>query len=226
MSKLKVYMTEKNYVAVDGTHIFINFTRNNLNMLNEINPDTIDKVIIFITNHASINESVKILIERFGKKLLKQIQINLPQPVESLKVLAEKFLGVEDEVYSLQVVDEVIYFPTEISGVMNDHLISFTPTVDRLIIKINEYNVMGVDLNFPQYPYNVVEEEQDGIFETPEMRLDPMQFKDILIAKFKEKAPEGILKSFKNDDEIMEYILQSGEWAVKEDDDKKDGVIE
>jgi hypothetical protein len=75
-----------------------------------------------------------------------------------------------------------------------------------------------VSIQFPAFPYNVVDKENDpGIFETAEMRLNPNMFKDKLIEGFKKSCPPGILKTFKTDDEIWDYIMQQGMWKVKED---------
>jgi len=58
----------------------------------------------------------------------------------------------------------------------------------------------------------VIEEEDNGIFGTEEMKLNPEMFKDKLIEGFKKECPERILITFKSDDDIWDYIMQQGNW--------------
>lgn len=45
-------------------------------------------------------------------------------------------------------------------------------------------------------------------------REDPDKYKDDIIARFKAITPLGILKSFKDEDDIWDYIKTEGEWSI------------
>ena len=49
------------------------------------------------------------------------------------------------------------------------------------------------------------------------MAIRPELFKDQIIENFKKATPELILKSFKDDNDIWDYINKNGEWSVKEE---------
>jgi len=195
-------MTQKNYINIFHTHIFINFTSHNLDFLNEMHPGSIRKIHVFITNHASINESLKFLADRYA-----MVIIHTPRHLPVLETLAYKFItSCNRVIYTNR---EVLFGSYGMLRIIykKDYLEIVTPKSTAMVIK------------FPKYPYNLVDEDTDkGVFESAEMRLNPEMFKDKLISEFKRQVPSGILKAFKTDDDIFEYIMQQGEWNVKERD--------
>lgn len=51
-----------------------------------------------------------------------------------------------------------------------------------------------------------------GAIRTPAQRMDPDAHKDEIIANFKSVTPLGILKSFKNENDIWKYIRENPNW--------------
>ena len=67
---------------------------------------------------------------------------------------------------------------------------------------------------FPFYSFNDIDNKNKSIFETVEERLNPEQFREKLVTAFKMNCPEKILKSFKGDEDIWNFIMKQGEWKV------------
>lgn len=220
MKSVKVVMTEKNYLRIANTHIFINFTKHNMDYLSMLRPGSIRKIHIFITNHASINETLRFLLKRATSD--QRILIHIPKSISELNAFLHTFIGEEEEgKYTSIIEKEPFIFGSE----LDDFKITIRFNKTELKVQLSPFRTdpfkpSRYGIEFPNYPYNGASEEEQGIFENVEMRIDPMKFKDQLITAFKKNCPEGILKSFKTDDEIMEYIMQQGEWAVKEEEQK------
>ena len=241
MRRLKIFMDQKNYMCIGNTHIFFNFNHTNLEYITSINPRSMQTIHIFITTHAAVNNDLKILIDKFKSFIVddqqhwSKIVIHLPRRIKELKTLIEKFLGPE------YVINNGYMLITERKGprFMLDSYPDCFQYIDNWLniiydkssIKIsltresahpNKHVLHGrggypISIKFPEYPYNVIDKENDpGIFESPEMRLDPEMFKDKLIDGFKKNCPEGILKSFKSDEDIWEYIMEQGTWSQKD----------
>lgn len=81
--------------------------------------------------------------------------------------------------------------------------------IGKLVVnlEIESYPQSGYEKHYCDHqPASVVMNEIQAAF--------PSVFKDRMIQAFKEKCPPGILKIFKSDDAVWEYILQEGEWKV------------
>ena len=68
-------------------------------------------------------------------------------------------------------------------------------------IHINEFHRAGI----PKYFYNISGCE-GSVIDTVPKRDKPELFKDLILKRFKQISPSGILKLFKNDDELWEFI--------------------
>lgn len=249
MRKLKLLMDQRNYMCIGNTHIFINFNHSNFEHLDTINPKSIGIVHVFVTAHAAINMELKLLVEKYNKakfidghRYKTKVIIHLPYQVRELTYLARKILGFDEYGYKLLVERKGPKF------ILNPHPDYFNYEHNRLEISYNDkslsinitytnesdgyIDILGkgshpVIIKFPEYPYNINDKENDpGIFETGEMRINPEMFKDKLIEGFKKNCPEGILKSFKTDDDIWDYIMEQGSWSQKDapDSDKKKNI--
>jgi hypothetical protein len=236
LRKLKLFMDNPNYMCISNTHIFINFDNKDLEQLNILKPGSVDTVHIFITTHSAINASLKMFIEKYknlvidGKKYNVRIILHLPVAVKEFVPLVKKFLGPEEGYkllverkgpkFSLDTYPDSfhsIYTWLEIIYGENSLKLDITRSINSNWIGSYGKGGYPTIIKFPEYPYNIIDKENDpGIFESAQMRLDPDMFRDKIIKAFKEKTPEGILKSFKNDDEIWEYIMQQGQWKIQD----------
>lgn len=228
MRKLKLRMDNTNYMCIGNTHIFINFNHSDLELLNTLNPRSIEKVHVFITTHASINATLKHMIGKYKKMVIDgeehrvKIIIHLPHQIRDLTYLIKQFLGWEQDGYKLIV--ERVGPRFRVSGPRigtrnnPNYLLDITYGQNSLWINtIGSRTSCPVMIKFPEYHYNINDRDNDpGIFETGEMRLNPEMFKDKLIEGFKKSCPEGILKSFGTDEEIWDYIMERGVWGVED----------
>ena len=244
MRRLKIFMDQKNYMCIGNMHIFINFNHDNFEYITSINPRSVQTIHVFITTHAAINNDLKMLIGKYkkfvvdGQEYRSKIVIHLPRRIKELKTLIEKFLGPEyvvDNGYILIAERKGPRFMLDSYPDCFEYIDNWLNIIyDKSSIKITMTREPGhpkkhvlygrggypISIKFPEYPYNVIDKDNDpGIFETAEMRLEPEMFKDKLIAGFKENCPEGILKSFKTDEDIWDYIMEQGTWSQKDTPD-------
>ncbi len=221
MRRIKIIMDQKNYFSIASRHIFINFTKANLDFIKTLSPKSLKKIHIFITNHASINHHLLELINMHGMVRGCKDKSNQRNPFSRIIVHLSK--GVSDLIplfkdFLKNFLDRVTYFVDEKNVKFSDSkssvIIEYRMNTLRVLFKGND-----VALKFPEYPYNAtpIDEREEGIFKTAEERLNPLLFKDKLIAAFKNKAPAGILKSFKSDNDIWDFIMKQGEWSIKEE---------
>jgi hypothetical protein len=242
MRKLKLFLEHRNYMCIHKTHIFINFNNSNLDYLNTLHPNSVQKIHVFITNHAAINESLRFLIKRFGRyrnprkgyettnKRMTKIILHFPKQLRGLLSLSKEFLGTDGDWIGMVNKTGYVYFNLDTPNSRKRYNLQILYNENNLSIDIEGYRshlpfglegakaYLPVEINFIDYPYELIEKENDTIFQTAEMRLDPEKFKDILIEKFKSKCPPKILKTLGSDNDIWNYIMQQGEWSIKEDD--------
>lgn len=244
MRKLTLLMDQKNYMCIGNTHIFINFNHENFEYLTSINPRSVQKIHVFVTTHAAINNDLKWMIEKFRKVIIDgrechaKIIIHLPYQVRELDLLLVKLLGFgtsKETGYKLITEKASQRFMMDSSPDCYHYIdnclnIIYGKTSLQISITREDFrrkertrctnDVFPTIIKFPEYKYNAIGKESDpGIFETADMRLNPEMFKDKLIETFKKQCPNGILKSFKDDEDIWNYVMEQGMWKVKEDID-------
>ena len=244
MKKLTLLMDQKNYMCIGNTHIFINFNHENFEYLTSINPRSVQKIHVFVTTHAAINNDLKWMIEKFRKVIIDGLEchakiiIHLPYQVRELDLLLVKLLGFgtsKETGYKLITEKASQRFMMDSSPDCYHYIdnclnIIYGKTSLQISITREDFrrkertrctnDVFPTIIKFPEYKYNAIGKESDpGIFETADMRLNPEMFKDKLIETFKKQCPNGILKSFKDDEDIWNYVMEQGMWKVKEDID-------
>lgn len=224
MKTLKLDMAYKNYMCIGSTHIFINFNNTDLEHLNSMNPKSIHKIHVFITNHAAIGVSLKFMVDKYGKLKIDgvrypvKIVIHLPVKLKELAPLIGKVLG-SNNVFAYKHLVERKGPRFIITN--ENYKYSLLITYGEKGIKVTTTGSgmsCPISIKFPEYEYDLIDEENDpGIFETGDMRLHPSDFKDKLIDGFKKSCPENILKTFKTDTDIWDYIMQQGSWGLEKD---------
>jgi len=187
--------------------------------MNSLHPDNFRKVHVFITSHASINDSLKTMANIYGKPSKSKnnctkIIIHIPYPIKELAPLVKEFMG--DSPYQMYVEGRgkkgcAVLFTDD-----GNYTVLIGYFKNYLGISVSgDYRNRGTIVKFPKYPYNPIEEDNQGIFSNAAERLNPIQFKDKLVEAFKKNCPPSLMKSFKGDDDIFDYIVEQGEWSVK-----------
>ena len=218
MQRIKFLTQYDNYIAIAQTHIFFNFNKRNLDYLLTLKPHAIKKIHIYISDHYSVNENLKnmihILSTRENQKI--KIIIHIYKMIKEIKPFLVKYL---DGLKGYQVIIErrkLNYFVAHGSS-GSDHLcISFNDKA--FTVNISTAQSSSIKIIFPPYSFNDTDKDK-GIFETLAERLNPEQFKEKLIASFRKNCPEKILKSFKGDEDIWNYIMKQGEWKIQKESD-------
>ena len=68
------------------------------------------------------------------------------------------------------------------------------------------------EINLAHLDISKLDFNLEGVFSSKYRKDDPELFKDLIIKDFKQNTPKGIIKSFKNDDDIWDYIMEENEW--------------
>lgn len=224
MRKIKLFPFNPSYVRIQNTHIFINFDKNDLNFLNTIDVNCIRKIHVFLTHCNSISHSLQVLIEKFSDKSTHNISvtIHIPYGLRQLRGLLNEILLKKDmSGYRYQLMVRRV---KRVSFWSRNQTFPFDFTVyyhkNHMNIYINsDDNKKNVGVEYPTFFYegeeSDIEGDKHGIFDTADMRVNPTEFKDQLIENFKATL-DGKFNPFKTDEEIWEFIMQSGEWKIEE----------
>ena len=229
MKSLKMFAEFGNHMCIGNNHILINFGMENLMFMRQLKPKSLKKVHIFITDPSCINTSLKDFIYKFGggdknSKFISKIIFHIPKKLNGISNIINSKIG--------DIGQYKIF--TEKSGV------KFSMDPDSKFELSLKYNQKCIDVNIVYgpdgYAFNNTENNNTWVFIqnmsivklkssmfkypnpdsrddiTDEMKLNPEEFKDILLAKFKESCPPKILETFKSDDDIWNYIIKECQW--------------
>jgi len=219
MRKMKLTMNQPNYINIHPIHIFFNFNKSNLDYLQKLHKDGIQKIHVFITTHESVNDNLRLLIDYFHQK---KIIIHVPRSLKDLHTLVTEYLSHLSGKYRCIRDRKTVTFQASYRYKCDRSRIRSSSGYVHIIQKNDVYgyrseiktNSYGVAIQFPDYPYDGTD-DNSGVFSSAEERLNPLQFREKLIAEFKKRCPSDILKGFKGDDDIFDYIMQEGEWKIK-----------
>lgn len=225
MRSIKVLMNTPNYFAIGATHVFFNFNVKNFNLISSLPPNAVKKVHIFVTNHTALNYHLLEMVRRYtseeAKKNDSYIRIVLhffKEDITNQNSLIALFkITFEDLIkrVSWAMDKRDIVFSDEKN---KNYKATIIYTKNFLRIKFGGKGYKSISARFYEYEYNQnpdLNADNSGIFEKPEERINPEMFKDKLIAAFKEKCPKGILKGFKSDDDIWDFIINNSEIKAK-----------
>lgn len=208
-------VTQPNYIRIDRLHIFFDFDRSNYNHYKglQLNRDNeVQGIFIFITKQSSINESLKFFIEKFGKEDKITIVIPNKQTTQNLATLFDKIICKSDKIRSQHIMD---FDPNIVKKMYSSSRSTLHVHFEEDRLRIELETSGDILIGFPDCMYD--EDETEGIFENAEQRLNPGMFRDQLIEAFKRDCPASILENFKTDDDIMDFIAESGEWKIEEE---------
>lgn len=218
----------ENYLRIRNNHILINpdmnavFIKLYKNII--ISDNTIlenQKIHLFICKYDSkVNESIIYILKHFSAGC--KIVIHIPKLTKDLKITLEN--DIEEFVRINKIEYPVCKIITERSGPsFKVHGKNWSFVNDSITDIVNiVYSNKGIhisysifDVKYSNYTYHELRiSKKPGAVRTKPQRDNPELFKDLIIKQFKEATPDGILKAFKNDNEIWDYILGNGEWKV------------
>ena len=216
MTRVKIFMNQENYINIGNTHIFINWSVPNASHLDNLNPSSIHKVHVFLTDGESIvGGAANYLVQSQPQA---KIIFHVPKQVKELKKLLAKYI--EGDNYRCIVESKPVIFSKSVYARRLFYRVWYRVSInyneDHISIdigkKIYPKAINSPMIIFPKFYYGF---NPVGIFETQSQVDNPLDFSEDLVEAFKQQCPEGILSSFKNDEDILEYIIQQGKWEVK-----------
>ena len=232
---MKVFMNQPNHIEVDGRLIFINFNYENLEHLKsrytnnrQEYPDRIMRVDIFITNHTSITNHIDNLFD-YLNGLGAEIRLFSKTEDSGLAGLVEKCVEYnrQKKMTKIDIICKTTIHRSYFDECGQTVMISYETDHLSMVVKETRDGNPGIDdrpfrdnmITFDKFYYeDETYESNKGIFDTAEMRLNPENFKEQLIESFKRDLPDEMVNSFKNDEDIWDFINQNGEWECSEDD--------
>lgn len=222
----------ENYLRVKNNHIIINPDFSSINKL-YLNLVILDNTIVenqrihlFISKYSKeINKCIIYILKHFAFSC--KITIHIPKNVKDLKVVIEECLKEFKTTHGIEYLNCKVFIESKgpsfkihnkFCGCFNDGL---NDEVDIIYGKKGIHiNYSLLDAEYSNYFYKGIRGcNKPGAIRTKPQKEYPELFKDLIIKQFKESTPEGILKSFKSDDDIWDYILGNGEWKVVGIDD-------
>ena len=222
MKVLKMVMGQDNYFSIADTHVVLDFCKGNLVFINSLPRGAIRKIHVFITNHDSINHHLNELFHRYTdpknqKPNKVKIIVHIPEYADELVTLFKKFS--KDYLNKIQLFIETkdVVF-TDVKTERFKVSIIYRPTFLRVKMRFAGLPHMSYKWNdFYYYHEGSMTRENAGIFSNLKVRLNPEDFKDELIEAFKNQAPEGILKGFKSDEEIWDFIMNNARYTMRKE---------
>lgn len=222
----------ENYLRIKNNHIIINpnlTSRNSLYLNLVILDNTIvenQRIHLFISKYDNdVNENVIYILEHFATKC--KITIHIPKIVKDLKVVIEEDIKKFKDIHKVEFLNCKVFAESKGPSfqIHNKFWRCFNDGLNDKIIIVYDNDGIHVsyslfDIKYSSYFYKTTKEhEKPGAIRSKPQKEHPELFKDLIIKQFKESTPEGILKSFKSDDDIWDYILGNGEWKVVGVDD-------
>lgn len=201
-----------NYIRVANKHIFLNFREENFIDLEEIEgKERQQRIHVFITNHHAINDCLSDLIKIYSDNT--SITIHVPQQVRDLKVVIDDYLSKYKKKWKIFVEPNGPIFKANDNTVFKIH---YFDNGIQASLSFGAAYYTGYKL--PQDNNKKRDKNNEGAITSTPMQMHPELFRDQIIKGFKDHCPEGILKAFDTDDKIWEYIMETGEWNVKQEE--------
>lgn len=197
----------RNYIQDGNINILFNITTiEELSLRCPMsNPSWLENQIfhLFITDKDLITNDLRNLVSEIS--ISRKVIVHIPKQIEDIKILIDEIL---DGLKCLILVEK--------KNVVFSYYDVNSKSKYDLIIKYEDYNI-DVLFKFKDFKYeNYFTHKNFRGITNNVMKERPKIFKDKIIENFKYVTPEEILKSFKDDEDIWDYIMNQGEWKVKE----------
>lgn len=166
------------------------------------------RVHIFITSPYIFNEEWEKNMDRLTDWA--KYYIHIPKTLADIKIIADEYINRLTEhkvIRSILEKNGPIFSTPFIRGRVGRYPIKVSYNKDHIDISLK----LGCESFGDYYIKN------GGAIRTSPMRVNPNLFKDKIIENFKQSCPEAILKAFKDDEDIWNYITQNAEWSFKEE---------
>ena len=200
-----------NYIRIRNKHIFMKVCNWEETLFSQLNFKSDMRIHLFVYNEDDMNECMLAMINHFkevNEHPRSKFIIHIPKVHEDLvQVLIKKVPFITEKPFKIitEAADVIFY----IDANMNILRVRYFGREVEAVIKVGG-GKMDVDIKSPL----------DGV-----NRRAIDEFKDEIIARFKATTPLGILKSFKDEQDIWEFVNVSGDWKVPEKVNKKKDVI-
>lgn len=213
--EIKSIKRNANFISMGKFRIWINPNQYNIDEVKSITHKYNYRMHIFITNGDCVNDNLKWFLANFfyDAEKMPSVTVHIPAALRDIKPVIEKFrndLYGEDSFFlhplRIRVFCEKngVRFAIDNWKLDPQHFLHFRYGEKSMEITvdmgISEYD--GYDAHFREFG------GEPGAVKNKMNARFPEVFKDRIIADFKTATPPGILKTFKNDDEIWEYINQ------------------
>lgn len=200
------------YIRVKNKHLFFGFDKYESKLLSKalVDPKGTCAIHIFIARLSDINpwlnNSVLWLLDEIDD--MSKVVIHVPKKLKDLrKILDKTFEKVTD--IRFHIISEKV-------------LPSFAIN-DRFDLDV-VYDGMYINSIVTVTAVPTMEVHEDRAIQNEAQAAEPGLFKSRIIRNFKAITPLSILKSFKNEDDIWDYIIQQGEWKKENRDIKLDPI--
>ena len=187
-----------NYFRIGNKHVFLSCNKNTLHMLDMLKSHHDSKIHIFIGNDIDLCNTIYDVLSTFIMHSHSSIKLYIHFPYE-LKDLYMEFLKkckLEPNKRLMILCERK--FPTFKSF----HELSIKYESNKIIAYINLFEIPCMEKNINSPIQDRVQLE------------DPESHKDEIIGRFKATTPLSILKSFKDENDIWDFIKVENEWAA------------
>lgn len=190
-----------NYIHFKDMHIFNNINDINISIADNFKDKINQRIHIFITTHQCI-DILKSLIKICNKA---KIFIHVPYHVKDIK----KYLDIELEDFPNV---KVFLERKGPSFSINEYTHGFYYKMMLDVIYNEDEVLMSINLHRTSFQSYFISHCKHGAIKTNLQKEYPELYRDEIIQNFKDETPKGILKSFKDDNDIWNYIMNNNEW--------------
>ena len=211
VTKFPKLLHRGNYFKVRNTHVFIGFMNiPDLSILDTINTSIKTKIHFFLCDENDLSDYFFIALEKLLLDKSKQCKviIHIPDEIKELKFLYDQKIG---EMASKGI---FICESKPVSFKFGDYESMDTNILDV----IYEDGYINVRANI--FKQKCLSKERSVVIQNVVQKYNPEEFKEEIIGRFKATTPLGILKSFKSEEDIWNFITMDKDWAVSKKSSK------
>lgn len=222
-------MAQKNLIKIDGgyikignIHVLIGIDSKSIINIKAIEDVSNQNVHIFLTSPDDINDDFREIVKVVSMFMDDtRLTVHIPRFIRDTKPLIDikQFVTIDGRKVHpyCTLVCESKGPSFRIPG--TDKMLDITYTKKGVMAAVRVYDKQYTGYKVRGCDQNSKDPKARGAVNSIPRMNNPEMFKNEIIKSFKESCPDGILSSFRNDDDIWEYIMGEGEWSVKEVDD-------
>lgn len=204
-----------NYIRTGNIHILVDANMSNTDEIPELkgmgrykNGMQNQVFHIFITDRGIVSNGYyhnTTYLEEMFKSLdsAKKVVVHIPERIGDVKLLVDEMA---ECFHKVRVVKEKVGPKFRLQKALHDQMIEVKYEDDGIVIPYAE-----IEEKYKDYFLN---DSSDGVITNTVMQERPELFKERIVERFKQICPPGVLQTFKDDDDIFDYVTGGGEWAV------------